>query len=209
MFSKFFQSILDNTGDVSFEVLFNCEIGVPYEIINREFLKANGEYVVLMCDDCVVHPGWARNMIDFMKTQPPLTVGGFKIFSKNREDLKEISKITYFNHVCSIFPFVRREETLSKFGYFFDSGLKRFYGDIDLSLRFISQGGHIRFCDNSVITMFSNRDDIKKASIAKYWDADDKYFNHKWSGHDFSLHGNKTTAGALQETMLDGSISGR
>jgi hypothetical protein len=194
-FANFKKSVEENTD--SYELLYNDKPGVLYEIINREFYKAAGKYVVLACDDCVVHKDWAKNMISFMEQQPPLTVGGFDIVSNNRGSLKNISAIIYYGQACSIFPFVRREEVLSNFGYFLDSGLKRFYGDIDLSLRFISIGGQVKTCPDAEITMFSNRDSIKKEALATYSDEDKSYFNNKWDGYDFNLRCNEKEAMAF------------
>jgi len=200
MLDQYLRSVRDNTKNVEYEILLNTSPGVLYEKINEEFEKSVGKYVVLMCDDCVVHKDWARKMIDFLEEEPPLTVGEFKIFARNRDSVRDLKKIAYYGHTCSIFPFVNREEHIVHFDYFLDPGLRRFYGDIDLCLRYWAAGGRISYCP-AEITMFSYRDGIKKAAVRDELPSDEKYFNDKWRSHDFSVPSYKATTRTFSQAL--------
>jgi hypothetical protein len=112
--------------------------------------------------------------------------------------------IKYYGKECSIHPFIKREAIT---GNFFDPRFKRFYGDIDLSLRIWAAGGTVQTCSNSCITMFNNRDKIKREALTNFYFQDEEEFKKKWDEYDFSLPSNAQTPGTVCPVMPVGSFS--
>ena len=193
-FVEFVKSVVKNTEGVDYELVVDQRRGILYEIINDLFERAQGEYVVLICDDCFVTPDWAKNMLAFMKKQPPMTIGSFGLMIEG----KDAKSIVYYDKLCAIIPCARREEVKAQFGYLLDPTFKRFYGDPDLSLRYWSRGGQAIECPNAKVNMYRWRDTIKSNDVRSYFDVDKKAFKQRWDGYDFSLHGHKEEATSVQ-----------
>lgn len=193
-FREFLKSVVRNTDGIDYEFVVEQKRGVLYEIINELFDRAQGEYVVLICDDCYVQPDWAKNMLRFMKKHPPMTIGSFKLMIEG----KDAKPIVYYDKLCAIIPCVRREEVKARYGYLLDPEFKRFYGDPDLSLRYWSVGGNVVECPNAKVDMYRWRDTIKSNDVRSYFDVDDKAFKQRWDGYDFSLHGHKEETPGVQ-----------
>jgi len=196
-FSQFMKSVEKNTQGIDLEVLENHEVGNLYEIIDKEFRRATKKYVCLTCDETVFHEDWAKSMIEMLDPEPKYTMGNFNLTTDDRGSSRPLN-IRYYNKLCSIIPFFRREDVD---GDMFDLRFKRFYGDIDLSLRFWAAGGKVITCPQSRVTMFSNRDNIKKKAVSEYSKLDEIEFKKKWDNYDFNLHGNTETPRMLQETV--------
>lgn len=194
-FNQCVNAIKKTIGDVEYEILENHEVGCLYEIINKEYRWAKGKYVMLTCDDAIVSSSnWARDMINLLEDKPLLTLGNFSCVSDNRGTIRPID-VRYYGKLCAIHPFFKREAVQ---GDLLDLRFKRFYGDIDLSMRFYAHGGSVVTCPTALITMFSNRDRIKKEAIASHFNNDDLEFKKKWGNYDFSLCSNSEASGALQ-----------
>lgn len=194
-FKQLMSSISKNTLGIEYEVLENHEVGNLYEIINKEYRRATGKFVCLMCDEMVVGEEWARRMIYFLNASPDKTMGNFNLTTDDRGSSRPLN-IRYYDKLCSIIPFFQRKDVTEDL---FDPQFKRFYGDIDLSLRFWTSGGQVLTCPDSCVRMFSNRDRVKKEALENYSKVDEIAFKKKWDGYDFNLHGNEKAAGVLQE----------
>jgi len=192
-FDQLVRSIVRNTVGIEYEFITNHEVGNLYEIINKEYKRCKGKYVFLTCDEAVVHEGWARNMINFLSVRPENTMGNLSFITDDRGGTRPMN-IQYYGKECSIHPFFRRDMVK---GDLFDPRFKRFYGDIDLSLRFWAMGGTVQTCPNSCITMFNNRDKVKRQAIADHLKRDEYEFKKKWDDFDFDLRCYKETAKAL------------
>jgi glycosyltransferase involved in cell wall biosynthesis len=182
MFKNCMNSIHLNTRDVDYEVIAAHDVGDLYDVINKSYAKASGKYVSLLCDDCEVHPGWARKMIDLLEKKPKLTMGTPVVFSNRAGVIRTERDIIYKDKPCSIFPFFRKCDVDDMFGFMFDyPRFKRFYGDIDLSLRFWGYGGSVEKCEDSEITVYFIRDQIKKDALNKYFKDDEDSYNSQWN----------------------------
>jgi hypothetical protein len=182
-FREFIKSVVQNTEGVDYELVVDQRRGVLYEIINDMFERASGEYVVLICDDCFVTPDWAKNMLAFMRKQPPMTIGSFGLMIEG----KRAKSIVYYDKLCAIIPCVKRDEIKERLGCLIEPQFKRFYGDPDLSLRWWSIGGQVKECDKALVNMYRWRDTIKSNDVRSYFDADERVFKGKWDSYDFNL----------------------
>ncbi len=127
-------------------------------------------------------------MINFLNDKPILTMGNFSFINDDRGSTRPIN-IIYYKKPCSIHPFFKREAVR---GDLLDTCFKRFYGDIDLSLRFWANGGTVETCPDACITMFNNRDSIKREALTNYSMKDEMEFHKKWDDYDFNMRSDKT-----------------
>jgi len=196
-FNQLMRSIEKHTKGIEYEVLENHEVGNLYRIISKEFTRAKGKYVFLTCDEAIVHEGWAANMISFLDKKPIMTMGNLSFITDDRGSTRPMD-IRYYDLECSIHPFCKREAIK---GDFFDPRFNRFYGDIDLSLRFWAAGGTVETCPTSCITMFNNRDKIKRDALKDHLQPDEIEFKKKWDGYDFNLCSNSEKIRMFQTSL--------
>ena len=201
----------ENEVEIVVEVNDNVTLGINY---NNAVAKANGEVVVLLHNDMVVHPGFVETILKHIKrkmvlvyhrVEPPIYTDEFpgKSIREYGRGIEDFNKRAFFEHPVDdtlvaggsqLFFAVYKEDYLDIDGYTFE----KFCEDDDVHLRYKIAGYDLKVANGALVYHFvsktsrsDNRPEIELESNVQ--------FVRKW-GFRYSKH-NKVYKKAY---LLDG-----
>ena len=156
--------------------------------MNLGFKCAQGKYICMLSDDCILVPGAVNNGLKLVeeRTNKEENVGACAFYFRSWPDEKRyyVSKVLEKTFNVNHGLFLR--EALEKIQYIDENRYAFYYGDIDLALRLVDAGYVVIDSPTSFVEHTLHADnDTRKSNITRS-DEDFFHFKEKW-GNQISL----------------------
>ena len=151
--------------------------------MNLGFKCAQGKYVCMLSDDCLVVPGAIRHGLAYFekKLSEGINLGAVPFyfivnFPKDNEYVViKVGQYVYVNHGLYL------NEALRSVDYIDEESYRFYNADVDLCFRMVSRGYLIEACPDSRVIHFSHINLKVRKSNYEYKEQDDKVLDSKWS----------------------------
>lgn len=163
-----------------------CDENLGFIVPNNRLTEmGRSEFIILLNNDCVVHPKWDKVLVGMLNSRPDLTIVGYGGGLLNEEgmgaDASSGEEIDFVMGWC----LCMRREDYNKFGLFDENNLKFAYcEDSDLSLRVKENGGKVYAARLNYVDHLGSQtttDVMKKRDILTSFDANHKYIRERWA----------------------------
>ncbi len=143
-----------------------------------KYTDSDSQFIAWLSDICLPMDDNLDVMVAFLDSMVAPVIAEFRtsIYSENN---------TY--RVCTItgkqyarWGMVSRH-SMELCGGFFDPAFACFFGDVDFSLRCWKAGGHVLTCENALIKMDGQKDNITTSNWARSRESDRTTFINKWA----------------------------
>ncbi len=179
LLKKCLESIIENTKDVSYELIVSDSLSTDgsrdfllsswsnkatlifekdnlsyAESSNRAFKWCNGKYIYLLNNDCEVTPKWLRNAIDFIKTNNK--IGHVVSLVLNKDKTVRSHGANLKNDGISVIPYTRcniNDERLLKINNYAYGGLGLYRRDILEKINYIPLLGNRLYYEDTAYGM--------------------------------------------------------
>lgn len=151
--------------------------------INLGFKCAQGKYVCMVSDDCIIIPGAIRNGIDHFDTQlhAGQKLGGLAFWWRNWPNQTAYSVQIHYGQL-NINHGIFLREALKEVDYADEANFQFYSGDVDLSLKLEQAGYRIQTAPNSYIEHYWHANFGVRQNNLKQAQQDDVALRNKWQG---------------------------
>jgi glycosyltransferase involved in cell wall biosynthesis len=152
--------------------------------MNLGFKAAQGKYICMLSDDCLVVPGAIRNGYDLFETERGngRNLGGVAFYWRNWPNMEKYQVVTTLNDKLLVNQGMFLREALYKVDFIDEETYQFYNADGDLCIKMWNIGFEICASDTSFIEHFFHANiNIRKSNIKSEkndWDA----FLRKWNG---------------------------
>lgn len=151
--------------------------------MNLGFKCAQGKYVCMLSDDCLVVPGAIRHGVTYFEKRlsDGASLGAVPFYfivnfpRDNKYVVIKVGEHVYLNHGLYL------NEALRSVGYADEESYRFYNADVDLSFRMMSRGYRIEACPDSRVIHFSHINLRTRRSNYEYREQDTKMLDSKWS----------------------------
>lgn len=152
--------------------------------MNLGFRSAQGKYICMISDDCLVIPGAIRNGYKFFeeKLANKQKIGAVAFYYRNWPDEKRykvslaLDRNIYVNHGLFL------KSALEEINYIDEENFMFYYADSDLCLRLIRKGYDCIDCPTSFIEHFKHTDSAVRRSNKASANSDLDNYLKRWGG---------------------------
>lgn len=152
--------------------------------MNLGFKCAQGKYVCMLSDDCLIVPGAVGNGIDLAEKQlaSRVKVGGVAFYWRNwpREESYRVGRVLGDNFSVNHGLYVR--DALAEVGWIDEDTYVFYYADSDLALKLVDAGFRIIPSSDSYIEHHAHANPGVRESNRLLAENDRKAYEHKWLG---------------------------
>lgn len=151
--------------------------------MNLGFKCAQGKYVCMLSDDCLVVPGAIGHGLAYFEKRlsEGINLGAVPFYfivnfpRDNEYVVIKVGQYVYVNHGIYL------HEALRSVGYIDEESYRFYNADVDLCFRMISKGYCIEACPDSKVIHFSHINLKARKSNYEYKEQDDDVLDSKWS----------------------------
>jgi len=149
--------------------------------MNLGFRCAQGKYVLMLSDDCLLHQDAMTNGAAFFEERLArgVKLGAVPFYWRNWPDNKKyfviaIKNQVYLNHGLYL------KEALEEVKYINETDYTFYCADIDLSLRLVKAGYRIEACDQSIVEHYNHANLRVRKSNKDTHEQDKRNFEANW-----------------------------
>ena len=166
--------------------------------INIAFKIAQGKYICMLSDDCLVVPGAIKNGVAYFEKRlsEGVNLGAVPFYFIQNYPMgtdyavAKVGKYIYVNHGMFL------NEALGSVGYVDEESYSFYWADVDLCLRMISKGYCVEACPDSKVIHFEHiNKKVRESNLARM-ESDTRVFESKWS-HVWNDSGSLQSAASL------------
>lgn len=164
--------------------------------INLGFKTAQGKYICMLSDDCLVIPGAIRNAYQFFqeKLQSGKNIGAVAFYWRDWP-IMDLYSVHTFNGLINVNHGLFLREALDTVGFADEETYCFYYGDVDLTYKLFEKGYSVIPFENSFIEHYLHANLSNRASNNLTQLSDQKSFINKWQNKSLSLSGVDWNAG--------------
>jgi glycosyltransferase involved in cell wall biosynthesis len=152
--------------------------------INLGFRCAQGKYVCMLSDDCLVVPGAILNGYHFFESElqrNDANIGAIAFYFRNwpneqKYHIERFWGVTNINHGLYL------KDALKKIGFADEDNYQFYCGDVDICYKLKKEGYRIEISENSFIEHFAHATPKIRSSNFKFQQIDQEKFISKWGG---------------------------
>jgi GT2 family glycosyltransferase len=150
--------------------------------MNLGFRLAQGKYICMLSDDCLVVPGAIRKGLAFFESQLAKgeKVGGVAFYMRNYPDEERYYVHVALDRTISVDHGLYLNKALEDVGYLDEESYVFYFGDIDLALKLWDKGYKILASEASFIEHSTHADILTRKSNYEKSHADFLKFRAKW-----------------------------
>ena len=150
--------------------------------MNLGFKIAQGKFICMLSDDCLIVPGAINNGYTLFETKlrNNENIGAVAFYWRNWPKQKKFHILKYWNKT-NVNHGLYLREALQKVGFADESTFTFYWGDVDIVFKLVSHEYSIIAAENSFIEHFNHANISLRRSNLKSMDSDRIKFITKWS----------------------------
>jgi GT2 family glycosyltransferase len=152
--------------------------------MNLAFKAAQGRFVLMLSDDCLIHENAMSNGVKFFHglVAQGRRVGAIPFYWRNWPEMKNYWVGTILGGHYNLNHGLYLKEALERVGYIDESSFQFYYADGDLCLRIVREGYEIAPCRDSFVEHYSHANEAVRDTNNALERGDRQAYFEKWRG---------------------------
>ena len=161
--------------------------------INLCFKLAQGKYVMMLSDDCIIHPGCIQNGFEHFEEalKAGRKLGALAFYFRNWPVDKSYYVQSTLGDMLMVNHGMFLSDALYHIGYADETSYQFYKADTDLSLRLWRAGYSIEACPKAFLEHFYDNEEENRQSNSPLLESDREVSNIRWHGIFTSLGANE------------------
>ncbi|MBI5325177.1 MAG: glycosyltransferase [Ignavibacteriae bacterium] len=149
--------------------------------MNLGFKIAQGKYICMLSDDCLVVPGAIKNGYSYFEIElkKGANAGALAFYWRNWPEFKKYVVFKFYG-IININHGMFLREALEKAGFIDEDNYKFYAGDVDLSFKLNQIGYKLLISENSFIEHYMHANNNTRVKNLDSFESDNSNFIKKW-----------------------------
>jgi len=149
--------------------------------MNLGFKTAQGKYICMLSDDCLVIPGAIINGYSFLENElnKGVKAGALAFYWRNWPEFEKYVVFKFYG-LININHGMFLREALEKVGFIDEDNYMFYAGDVDLSFKFHNAGYQLLISENSFIEHYMHANNKTRVKNLNSFESDNSNFIKKW-----------------------------